>query len=234
MGNQQPTSTCYLSYEGCLCNRLYVGFQKHHTKSYFGSFADSTFQPTDKIILYSCSEPIMALFVEDMYQRCWQVRSETRFVNKQIGKFSHQVNIILDTPHGGNLHDENTREKISNTMIRKRLGTANPDVRLAGNAANRGKRRDEAQRLRIRAGTAMSHLRRGRYSKASTPLTKEDKKKLWDIIEEAQRLGVYSVPSSEGKREAPRKDGDEDIVCSTGKPVAEGNLESKLTKSTEH
>jgi|688.fasta_scaffold00660_35 hypothetical protein len=43
-------------------------------------------------------------------------------------------------------------------------------------------------------------------------------------VKEAQRLGVYSVPSSEGKREAPYESRDEDIVCSTGKPVAEGNL----------
>ena len=110
-------------------------------------------------------------------------------------------------------------------MIERNLGTANPSVRLAGNEANRGKRRDEAQRVRIRAGTAMAHhIKRGRYPRAKSLLTDSDKKLLWGIIEEAQRLGVYSVPSSEGKREAPYESRDEDIVCSTGKPVAEGNL----------
>jgi len=166
----------------------------------------------------------MALFVEDMYQRCWQARSENRFANKQAGKFSHQVNFILDSSHGGNLHNKETREKISKSMIERNLGTANPSVRLAGNEANRGKKRDEAQRMRIRAGTAMAHVKRGRYPRAKNPLTDGDKKLLWSIIEEAQRLGVYSVPSSEGKREAPYESRDEDIVCSTGKPVAEENL----------
>lgn len=187
-----------------------------------GSFRDSTFSPTGKLILYKTLEPIMALFVEDMYQRCWQVRTENRFANKQVGKFSHQANLILDSPHGGNKHNQETREKISNTMVAKRLGTANPSVRLAGNLANLGKKRDAEKRMRIRAGTAMAHLKRGRYPRSSKPLGEEDKIKLWGIVEEAQRLGVYSVPSSEGKREGPLIGG-QDIVCSAEKSAAEVN-----------
>lgn len=196
MGNQQPTSTCYLSFEACLCGRLYIGFEKEKTENYFGSFADERFHPTSKLILYETSEPIMALFVEDMYQRCWSARKNSRFANQQKGGFAHQVKFILESKHGGNKHDDEARRKISTAMTQKRLGTFNEDVRKAGWEANRGVKRDDDQRLRIQAGTAMSHLKRGRYSRSLDPLTSDQIEKLCCIIEEAQRLGIYSVPAS--------------------------------------
>lgn len=81
-------------------------------------------------------------------------------------------------------------------MKTKRLGTNNSEVRLAGNMANLGAKRNREQLLRIRAGRAMSHLKRGRFSKSVKPLTKEQITSLCEVIEEAQRLGVYSVPAS--------------------------------------
>ena len=163
----------------------------------------------------------MALFVEDMYQRCWQASTEKRFANQQKGKFGHQVTFILESQHGGNPQTDQTKDKISTTMVEKQLGTFNPAVREAGNAANRGKIRTREQKLRIQAGTAMSHLRRGRFSRSKSPLTVKDKDKLWSIIEEAQRLGVYTVPSSEGKREDSLWQREDDIVCSAEKSAAE-------------
>lgn len=196
MGNQQPTSICYLSFEQCLCGRLYVGFEKEKSERYLGSFTDTSFKPTKKLTLYETTEPIMALFVEDMFQRCWETRKNKRFANQQKGGFQHQVNFILDTKHGGNKHTDETREKISNTMVEKQLGTAKESVRQAAWESNRGKKRTVEQKLRIQAGTAMSHLKRRRFSNSPAPLTTEDKEKLCSIIEEAQRLGVYSVPAS--------------------------------------
>lgn len=196
MGNQQPTSTCYLSFENCFCSRLYVGFEKNATEKYLGSYTDTTFNPTGKVVLYETKEPIMALFVEDMYHRCWQVRDNSRFANRQKGGFSHQVRLILETPHGGNKHPQEVRDRISNTMRDRKLGTNNPAVRLAGNKANKGKKRNPEQALRIKAGTAMSHLKRGRYSRSTESLTKDQINLLCEVIEEAQRLGVYSIPAS--------------------------------------
>ncbi len=196
MGNQQPTSTCYLSFENCFCGKLYVGFEKESSEAYLGSYADSNFNPTAKVILYKTQEPIMALFVEDMYQRCWQVRDNPKFANRQKGGFSHQVRFILETSHGGNKHPQEVRDQISLTMREKKLGTSNPEVRLAGNRANRGKKRNAEQILRIKAGTAMAHLKRGRYSGSTKALTKEQIIALCLVIEEAQRLGIYSVPAS--------------------------------------
>ena len=106
-------------------------------------------------------------------------------------------------------------------MVERRLGTFNSSVREAGHAANRGKIRTPEQKLRIQAGTAMSNLRRGRFPRSKSPLTAKDKDRLWEIIEEAQRLGVYTVPSSEGKREDSLWQREDDIVCSAGKLAAE-------------
>lgn len=198
MGNQQLTSICYLSHEGSFHGKLYLGFSLKGKEGYFGTFSDKEFQPTSRLILYR-GNPYVALLLEWGYQNCWNTSLNPRFANQKLQSYGLQCKLILETKQGGNLHEVKTREKISLTMKTKKLGTHNPEVRKAGNKANRGRKRTPEQKIRIQAGTYYGILKKGVWPKSGRVLTPSEVKRLTEYIEEAQRLGIYTVPSSEGK-----------------------------------
>jgi hypothetical protein len=99
--------TVYLSYETGKTGRDYVG--KHSGKNpydtYLGSFKDTSFNPTDKIILEYSKTEEGAILAEIRWQRVLNVVEDPQFVNR-----SYQTSTGFTSTH------PETRLKISKAM----------------------------------------------------------------------------------------------------------------------
>jgi hypothetical protein len=105
----------YLSFEDNKIGRDYIG--KHSSENpydeYFGSFADKTFNPTDKIILEYAKSEEGAIKAEIRWQKAFQVVEDPHFANQ-----SYQTS----TGFRPRPWDEKTRKKVSEAL----LGAKNP------------------------------------------------------------------------------------------------------------
>ena len=157
----------YYSYEPW--GRGYIGKREcsclpEEDTSYFGSFYDKTFKPSEKIILSVFDTREDAIAAEVKLHYFYKVDKNPHFAN-----LSRQTSIGFSGGSGflGFSHSEETREKLSKNSASRR-----PEVKEKMSLASKGKPKSDTHRLNISLGTK---------GKKKKPLSEEHKKAISDF-----------------------------------------------------
>jgi hypothetical protein len=135
----------YLSFEEAPAGRHYIG--KHSTAElndgYLGSYKDTSFHPTSRIILgyYKTSEAAVA--AEIQWQRVFQVVKNQEFANR-----AYQTSVGWDNT--GNSMSEEQKQKISDSLSGEKhffFGKERPDHSEKMKANNPSKRPEVAEKI---------------------------------------------------------------------------------------
>lgn len=161
--------TVYNSYEREPRGRDYIG--KHSTEDpydeYLGSFKDQTFKPDEKIIIGYSKTPEGAVWLEEQWQRAFEVADNPQFANQSYQTSARFVVGFKGekNPNFGNRYKW-TPEQLSN--LPDRSGENNPMYGRKGeDNPNYGKKRTEGQRAKFQGEN------NGFFGKTHTEETKE-------------------------------------------------------------
>jgi hypothetical protein len=136
--------TVYLSFESD--GRDYIG--KHSSEDpyddYLGSHTDKSFEPDDKIVIAYAKTPQGAVWLEERFQKVFNVVEDSQFANK-----SYQTSTGYDTTGSTWVRSQEQKERLRQSFNR-------PETKEKRSAANRGennprfgvKESEEAKRKR--------------------------------------------------------------------------------------
>lgn len=192
--------TVYDSYEPGLSGRDYIG--KHSTDDpyddYLGSYRDTTFCPRDKIVIGYSKTPEGAVWLEEQWQRAFEVVENPQFANQSYQTSDKFVTGFKgeENPNFGNRYKW-TPEQVRN--LPDRSGENNPMYGRRGeNNPNFGKTRTEEQRLKFQGEN------NGFYGKNHT----EETRKIQSEKKQGENNPMYGR-TGEDHPSFGRKDSDE-------------------------
>lgn len=236
MDNQQVYYT-YCSFD--CAGKYYIGYTRHHIDTnYKGSYCRASgFEPKCRINLYE-GEKIIAMWLEHMYHRIWQVSTNKQFVNK--------ANANIWSTRGFDAAKETKqtaefRQKMSLVWSRPGQREAMIKAQSKPKHAEHGSRVSEGRKAWMKANPelkraldllqACSQKINGiRAHLAGTKLLKKHSKKTEaDLYNELQRLEreLVVLKSQYEKLRALKKQG-QDIVRTDLKESAELENDSQL------
>jgi hypothetical protein len=196
----EPLGRSYIGKRTCLC-------LPEEDISYFGSYSDVSFSPTQKEILAVCDSSEHALEVEIFFHWFYDVAFNPKFANKakQTSKYFNVEGVPKSKEHRQKISDAHkgrpkSEEHCLSLSKAKRGKPASEACRLAQIAAVRGKPKSEEHKRKIGEGNIGNTQGPEARKVMSQKRTENNLGRCWWVNEQGETMFCHECPGPEWQK----------------------------------